>query len=145
MNRRGGLRAMTPIEGMELFDAAVGSGQSLLVPAKLDLRGVRAAAAAGGGVPHMLRGLVPDGHGSWRARWAPATSTGSWPTAWPDSRRRAGRRLLLDLVRAQVAAVLGHAGPEDDVRADTAFKSTSGFDSLRVRGTAEPAARGNRR
>ncbi|MGP4053183.1 beta-ketoacyl reductase, partial [Streptomyces sp. 2A115] len=61
MNRRGGLRAMTSAEGMELFDAAVGSGQALLVPAKLDLRGVRAGAVADGGVPHLLRGLIRAG------------------------------------------------------------------------------------
>ncbi|WP_217999882.1 beta-ketoacyl reductase, partial [Actinomadura formosensis] len=48
MNRRGGLRLMTQAEGMDLFDAAIGSDRSLLVPAKLDLRGVRADAAAGG-------------------------------------------------------------------------------------------------
>ncbi|KJY16452.1 hypothetical protein VR46_45245, partial [Streptomyces sp. NRRL S-444] len=54
---RGGVLAITATEGMELFDAAVESGQALLVPVKLDLRGARADAAAGGGVPHLLRGL----------------------------------------------------------------------------------------
>ncbi|KJY16891.1 hypothetical protein VR46_45080, partial [Streptomyces sp. NRRL S-444] len=49
---RGGVMALKPVEGMELFGAAVGSGQALLVPVKLDLRGVRADAVAGGGVPH---------------------------------------------------------------------------------------------
>ncbi|WP_424190547.1 SDR family NAD(P)-dependent oxidoreductase [Actinokineospora sp. G85] len=61
MNRRGGLRLMTQAEGMDLFDAALGSPESLLVPARLDLRGVRADAASGGAVPHMLRGLVRAG------------------------------------------------------------------------------------
>ncbi|MFF4756972.1 SDR family oxidoreductase, partial [Streptomyces sp. NPDC001270] len=44
---RGGVLAISAVEGMELFDAAVGSGQALLVPVKLDLRGLRAGAAAG--------------------------------------------------------------------------------------------------
>ncbi|MFI0075190.1 type I polyketide synthase [Streptomyces sp. NPDC017227] len=125
MNRRGGLQAMTPTEGMELFHAALGTGQSLLVPAKLDLRGVRADAAAGGGVPHMLRGLVRAGRQSAR--------TGSRQDG-ELLRRLAGlptseqEKALVDLVRGQAASVLGHDGP-DGVRADTAFKDT-GFDSL---------------
>ncbi|MEU5367250.1 type I polyketide synthase [Streptomyces sp. NPDC005925] len=125
MNRRGGLRAMSPAEGMELFDAAVASGRALLVPAKLDLRGVRADAAAGGGVPHLLRGLVRAGR-----QQARAVSAGDGGLL----RRLAGlaaadqESLLLDLVRAQAAVVLGHDGPEG-VRPDTAFKE-AGFDSL---------------
>ncbi|WP_210583637.1 type I polyketide synthase [Streptomyces sp. GESEQ-35] len=125
MSRRGGLQAMPLAEGMELFDAAVGSARSLLVPAKLDLRGVRAEAAAGGAVPHMLRGLVRSGRQSAR--------TGS-ATDGELLRRLAGlpaaeqEKVLVDLVRTQAAVVLGHAGP-DGVRADTAFKDT-GFDSL---------------
>ncbi|MGW3993309.1 SDR family NAD(P)-dependent oxidoreductase [Amycolatopsis sp. NPDC004772] len=125
MSRRGGLQIMTQDEGMDLFDAALPSAESLLVPAKLDLRGVRADAAAGGTVPHLLRGLVRAGRQ--QARTASTVDSGL-----------AGRlsglapkdqlTLLLDLVRAQVAAVLGHADA-NAVRVDTAFKD-AGFDSL---------------
>ncbi|MGW4057239.1 beta-ketoacyl synthase N-terminal-like domain-containing protein [Amycolatopsis sp. NPDC004747] len=118
---RGGVRPITAGEGMALFDAALGAQPPLLVPVKLDLREVR----AGGAVPHLLRGLVRTGR-----RQAQGASTVD------DSlkRRLAGlaapdqEALLVDLVRNQVAAVLGHAGP-DAVRADTAFKD-AGFDSL---------------
>jgi rifamycin polyketide synthase module 4/5/6 len=127
MSRRGGLQPMTLTEGMELFEAALGSGQALLVPAKLDLRGVRADAAAGAAVPHMLRGLV-------RAGRQQARSAGTGDTRGLLSDRLAGLSpadqltLLLDIVRGQVAAVLGHA-EAGAVRADAAFKD-AGFDSL---------------
>ncbi|GAA3588486.1 hypothetical protein GCM10022222_86240 [Amycolatopsis ultiminotia] len=127
MSRRGGLQLMTQAEGMDLFDAAVRSGQSLLVPAKLDLSGVRADAAAGGAIPHMLRGLVRPGRQQ-------ARSAGTGDKRDELSGRLAGLSsadqltLLLDLVRGQVAAVLGHADA-GAVRADTAFKE-AGFDSL---------------
>ncbi|MFE3560272.1 SDR family NAD(P)-dependent oxidoreductase [Streptomyces sp. NPDC059193] len=124
---RGGITALGPAEGMELFGAALGSGQALLVPVKLDVRGARAEAAAGGGVPHLLRGLVRVGR-----QQAQAAAVG-------DDRRQLADRLaglgaaeqealLLDLVRAQIAVVLGHSGLEG-VRAETAFKD-AGFDSL---------------
>ncbi len=125
MSRRGGLQIMTQAEGMDLFDAALGSTESLLVPAKLDLRGVRADAATGGAVPHLLRGLVRAGRQ--QARTASTVDNGL-------AGRLAGLTpadqltLLLDLVRAQVAAVLGHADA-NAVRVDTAFKD-AGFDSL---------------
>ncbi|MEV7091759.1 beta-ketoacyl synthase N-terminal-like domain-containing protein [Amycolatopsis sp. NPDC051045] len=118
---RGGVRPITAEEGMALFDAAVGAPHALLVPVKLDLREVR----AGGAVPHLLRGLVRTGR-----RQAQSSST----TDNQLVRRLAGlsapeqEALLVELVRNQVAAVLGHAGP-DAVRADTAFKD-AGFDSL---------------
>nr|AXL06582.1 beta-ketoacyl synthase [uncultured bacterium] len=127
MSRRGGLQVMTQAEGMDLFDAAIGSDQALLVPAKLDLRGVRADAAAGGAVSHMLRGLVRVG----RQQAHSASTNGN---SGQLSDRLAGMTpadqltLLLDMVRGQVAAVLGHAGAAA-VRADLAF-SDAGFDSL---------------
>ncbi len=122
---RGGVQAMTAAEGMELLDAAAASGQALLVPVNLDLRTLRTQAAAGAGVPHLMRGLVRAGRQI--ARAASATDGGlvgrlaGLTTAEQET-------LLLDLVRAQVAVVLGHAGPEN-VRAEMAFKDT-GFDSL---------------
>ncbi|WP_018802507.1 type I polyketide synthase, partial [Salinispora arenicola] len=127
MNRRGGLQLMTQAEGMGLFDAALGAEQALLVPAKLDLRGVRADAATGGAVPHMLRGLVRAGR-----RQAPSGGTGGKRGRLAE--RLAGvtpadqLSLLLDMVRSQVAAVLGHSDA-GAVRADAAFMD-AGFDSL---------------
>ncbi|WP_328345808.1 type I polyketide synthase [Micromonospora sp. NBC_00421] len=127
MSRRGGLQLMTQAEGMALFDAALGAEQALLVPAKLDLRGVRADASTGGAVPHMLRGLVRAGR-----RQASSGAAGGGRGRLAE--RLAGLTpadqlsLLLDLVRGQVAAVLGHTGA-GAVRADAAFKD-AGFDSL---------------
>nr|AXL06383.1 beta-ketoacyl synthase [uncultured bacterium] len=125
MSRRGGLQIMTQAEGMDLFDAALASDESLLVPAKLDLRGVRADVAAGGAVPHMLRGLVRAGRQQARtASTADSGLAGRLAGLTPADQLT----LLLDLVRAQVAAVLGHADASG-VRVDTAFKD-AGFDSL---------------
>ncbi|MFI9220103.1 SDR family NAD(P)-dependent oxidoreductase [Streptomyces werraensis] len=124
---RGGVQALRSAEGMELFDAALRSEESLLVPVRLDLRAVRADAAAGGGVPHLLRGLV-------RAGRQPVRTTGGGG----DRRQLADRlvglsaakqeALLLGVVCAQAAVVLGHSGPES-VRVEMAFNE-AGFDSL---------------
>nr|AXL05510.1 beta-ketoacyl synthase [uncultured bacterium]AXL05513.1 beta-ketoacyl synthase [uncultured bacterium] len=119
---RGGARAMTTAEGMALFDAAVGSGQALLVPARLDLKEVR----AGGAVPHLLRGLVRAGRR--QARAASGADDGGLAGKLAGLAAAEQRALLLDLVRGHVAVVLGHTRP-DDVREDTAFKDV-GFDSL---------------
>ncbi|MGW3967170.1 acyltransferase domain-containing protein, partial [Amycolatopsis sp. NPDC005003] len=118
---RGGVRPITAEEGMALFDTALGAQPALLVPVKLDLREVR----AGGAVPHLLRGLVRP-----RRRQAPVASTvdNDLPSKLAGLAAPEQEALLVDLVRGQVAAVLGHAGP-DAVRADTAFKD-AGFDSL---------------
>jgi rifamycin polyketide synthase module 9/10 len=127
MNRRGGLLPMTPVEGMELFDAAVVSGQAMLVPAKLDLRGLRTDAAAGADVPHLLRGLV-------RAARQLAHTAGLGEERGQLSERLAGlpaaeqATVLLDVVAAQVAAVLGHSATHR-VDADQGLFEI-GFDSL---------------
>ncbi|MGV4989194.1 type I polyketide synthase, partial [Streptomyces sp. NRAIS4] len=124
---RSGVLEISAAEGMELFDAALGAGQALLVPVKLDLRGVRADATAGAAVPHLLRGLVRTGR-----QQARAASTADENKQLSD--RLAGltaaeqEALLLDLVRTQSAVVLGHSEAEG-VRSDTAFKEL-GFDSL---------------
>ncbi|MEU9447003.1 SDR family NAD(P)-dependent oxidoreductase, partial [Streptomyces sp. NPDC048304] len=126
---RSGVLEISAAEGMELFDAALRSGQALLVPVKLDLRGVRADASAGAAVPHLLRGLVRTGR-----QQARAASTADENKQLSD--RLAGltaaeqEALLLELVRGQAAVVLGHSeGEGEGVRADTAFKDL-GFDSL---------------
>ncbi len=122
---RGGVLGLRSDEGMDLLDAALASGRALLVPVKLDLREVSADAAAGGGVPHLLRGLV-------RVARQPARAAAGEDGGL--ARRLAGlapaeqEALLLDVIRRQVAVVLGHADPRH-VRADTAFKD-AGFDSL---------------
>ncbi|MER7057076.1 type I polyketide synthase [Streptomyces sp. NPDC000351] len=122
---RGGVLAITATEGTELFDAALVSGQALLVPIKMDLSGARAGAAAGAAVPHLLRGLVPAGR---RQARAAAGKENDLPRLLSGLTEAEGETLLLDLVRTQAAVVLGHSGP-DSVRADTAFNE-AGFDSL---------------
>jgi rifamycin polyketide synthase module 9/10 len=124
---RDGVLAITPAEGLDLFDAAVGSGHALLVPAKLDLRGIRAGATAGREVPHLLRGLVGAGRPQARAADTAADRQ-------PLSGRLAGlpaaeqANVLLDLVRAQAVAVLGHR-PTHHIDADQGLFEM-GFDSL---------------
>ncbi|MGW2232032.1 SDR family NAD(P)-dependent oxidoreductase, partial [Streptomyces formicae] len=109
-------------EGVALFDAAVAGAAPVVVPMRLDLRAVRELPV----IPAVLSGLVrttnrraagtgADPAGALRGRLAPLTA---------DERER----VLLDLVRTQVAMVLGHAGPEA-VASGHAFTEL-GFDSL---------------
>ncbi|MEV4057771.1 type I polyketide synthase [Amycolatopsis sp. NPDC049688] len=122
---RGGAVPITAAEGMDLFDAALRSGQPQLVPVKLDLREVRAGAKHGGAIPPLLRGLVRVGR-----QQAKTASDGDGELV----RRLAGlaaaeqEALLVELVRERAAAVLGHGGAEG-VPAEMAFKD-AGFDSL---------------
>ncbi|TJZ95689.1 acyltransferase domain-containing protein [Actinacidiphila oryziradicis] len=109
-----------------LLDSAIASGEALLVPLALDVRAVRAA----GAVPPVLRGVVSPGR---QAALTGAAGGGG------GARQRLVERLaglapaeqmaaLLDVVRGQVALVLGYGGAEA-VPVDAAFKDT-GFDSL---------------
>ncbi|WP_203935320.1 type I polyketide synthase, partial [Virgisporangium ochraceum] len=117
---RGGVLGLTEEEGLALFDHALGQPEALLVPLRIDLNQVRAS----GHVPPLWRGLV-------RVRSRRTASTGSASTL---SRQLAGLtpadadRVLLDLVRGQVAAVLGHSGI-GAIEPDRAFTEL-GFDSL---------------
>ncbi|EOD65141.1 type I polyketide synthase [Amycolatopsis vancoresmycina] len=122
---RGGVLPITATEGMDLFDAALASGQPQLVPVKLDLREVRAGAKHGGAIPPLLRGLVRAGR-----QQAKAASAGDGELVQRLAGLAAAEQeaLLVDLVRERAAAVLGHGGSEG-VPAEMAFKD-AGFDSL---------------
>ncbi|MCZ7373691.1 type I polyketide synthase [Micromonospora sp. WMMC250] len=107
-------------EGLALFDLALGVDESLTVPVRL-----ARTVAAGTTPPPLLRGLV-------RGVTRPAGSAGPADAATALRRRLAtapaeAERILLDIVVADVAAVLGHA--PSDVVAGRAFKEL-GFDSL---------------
>ncbi|MGV9899666.1 KR domain-containing protein, partial [Streptomyces tendae] len=116
---RQGLPAVGAGEGLGLFDAGLLVGEPVVVPLPLNMAALRAQPAT---VPHLLRHL---------ARVSTRSTAGSGTALMG---RLAGlgekerERLLLEVVREQVAVVLGHAGAEA-VEADRAFKEL-GFDSL---------------
>nr|ADC79637.1 TamAI [Streptomyces sp. 307-9] len=127
---RVGAAPMSADEGLALFDAATALGDAVVVPARLDVAELRAQAAAGVMAP-LFRGVVRT---SAVRRTAAASGGRTEEAASGIAGRLAGldradqERMLLDLVREQVTAVLGHASPEE-VRANRAFKDL-GFDSL---------------
>jgi acyl transferase domain-containing protein/D-arabinose 1-dehydrogenase-like Zn-dependent alcohol dehydrogenase/acyl carrier protein len=119
--QRAGIAPFSTERGLELFDAACAREEAQLVPAQLDLAALRVQARSGA-LPPLLRGLVRvparragAGAGVLARRLAEAS---------PEERAA----IVLDLVRTQAAAVLGHAGP-DAVDPQRAFKDL-GFDSL---------------
>ncbi|MFF3489277.1 type I polyketide synthase, partial [Streptomyces sp. NPDC002701] len=119
---RAGMPELTPDQGTALFDAALASGEPLVLPVRLDLAALRAQAD-----PHpMMLGLV-------RRRTRRSAAGGTAATAGLVQRLEAlgaeeRREVLLDLVRGQIAVVLGHSGAltVDPARA---FQDL-GFDSL---------------
>jgi polyketide synthase 7 len=121
--RRTGSRAFTAEDGLAAFDLAVGTGEPVLVPVQLDPAALRPR--DGQVVPPLLRGLV---------RTPLRRTAGGAEAAGGLRRQLAGLaaddrdRVLLTLVRAQAAAVLGHAGP-GAVDAGRGFLDL-GFDSL---------------
>nr|WP_325114272.1 SDR family NAD(P)-dependent oxidoreductase [Streptomyces sp. GMR22] len=126
-----GISALSSAEGLALFDAACASeGHPVIAAARLNTAVWRSAAHDGRAeVPHVLRELV-----RLPARRADVNSTGAAGAAEALRARLAGasyaegERLVLDTVRRNVAAVLGHGGPET-VEPGRAFKDF-GFDSL---------------
>jgi KR domain/Phosphopantetheine attachment site len=121
---RGGVLPLTAEQGLELFDAAMVAEVPVPVAAGIDLAGLRAQAEAGM-LPALWRGLVRV-PGSGQAAAAPDSGTLLAQLAGrPEAEQQ---ELILDLVRGQAAAVLGHA-TSDPVRPGTAFRDL-GFDSL---------------
>ncbi|WUK93123.1 SDR family NAD(P)-dependent oxidoreductase [Streptomyces sp. NBC_00358] len=122
---RAGVVPFTPAEGLALFDAALTVDRPVIVPVRLDLPGLRAMARADM-LPAVLRGLVGDTGAA-----ADETAAARTPAL---ARRLAGipeadqEKVLLDLVRRQAAAALGHATAAR-IEPTTAFRDI-GFDSL---------------
>lgn len=117
-----GVLALSVEEGLSLFDAAYAVGEPLMLPIRLNMAALRAQARTGV-IPPLFRGLVrmPAQGLADSARESLVRRLASTP----ESERG---RVALDLVRAEVAAVLGHASP-DAIAADRAFNEL-GFDSL---------------
>ncbi|WP_143261767.1 type I polyketide synthase [Allokutzneria sp. NRRL B-24872] len=124
---RNGFGALSGQEGMALFDASAALGPSVVVPMKIDLPFLRAGARSDVVVPALLRELVK----------APARRVARADVAGRAEelrQRLAGlseaerERHLLELVRTQVAMVLGHSSSET-VGASRGFLEL-GLDSL---------------
>ncbi|WP_159060975.1 type I polyketide synthase, partial [Streptomyces hygroscopicus] len=106
--RRAGLPPLPVAEGLALLDTALTVDEAALVPMRVDLAALRTQAAQGAVSP-LFRGLVRV-----PARRAVDAVAAGGETGLAG--RLAGlseseqERLLLDLVRGQVATVLGYAG-----------------------------------
>ncbi|WP_228774853.1 type I polyketide synthase [Streptomyces sp. NRRL B-1677] len=123
--KRMGLAAIPPAAGLRMFDAALATGLAAVVPIRLDTSAFRDG--QGQPVPAVLRGLVrvaPARRAAAAAK-AASSSLGQRLSGLPEAERE---QAVLDLVRTEVAAVLGHAGAQA-VGADDSFKDI-GFDSL---------------
>ncbi|MBC2874315.1 MULTISPECIES: type I polyketide synthase [Streptomyces] len=124
--RRSGVLPLSAAEGLALFDAALGQDRAFVLPARLDLAALRAGT---GTPPPLLRTLAaPAGRRAAAAQPA-AVETGLADrlAALPPAERGS---VLLDLVRAHVATVLGYGSP-DEVDTGRGFLE-AGFDSLRA-------------
>ncbi|WP_079432442.1 type I polyketide synthase [Streptomyces katrae] len=118
---RSGILPFTAADGLAAFDAARRTGGAVAVPLRLDTARLRKPAAR---VPALLRALVRPSAAARRAVSHDAGRTaGPAQGAGPDR-----ERALLDLVRREAAAVLGH-GTAEGVQPTKAFKEL-GFDSL---------------
>ncbi len=117
---RAGIGALSDEEGLELFDAALLADKGQPIAVRLIPASLRALAKAGALHP-LLQGLVRVSG----ARSVAADSLARKLAAVPEAERE---RVALELVRSEVATVLGHAsaGAIDPQRP---FKEL-GFDSL---------------
>ncbi|AXI80295.1 SDR family NAD(P)-dependent oxidoreductase [Peterkaempfera bronchialis] len=123
---RDGMRPLAPEQGVQLFDAAGALDEAALIAARLDLAAIRTRPEP---VPPLLRGLV---RAPVRRGGESGAESGGEAVSWrrrladrPEEQREAA---LLELVRAQVALVLGFGGPDGVDPAQSLVEA--GFDSL---------------
>ncbi|HYZ80416.1 MAG TPA: type I polyketide synthase, partial [Solirubrobacteraceae bacterium] len=118
---RAGMAPLPERDGIELFHRGRAGTEAVLLPLRLDTGALRAQARAGT-LPPLLRGLVRPP----TRRTANAAATLAQRLADTPANER--DHVVLELVRAEVATVLGHSSPEA-VEPERAFKEL-GFDSL---------------
>ncbi|WP_320068416.1 type I polyketide synthase [Micromonospora sp. RTGN7] len=116
-----GMTGLTGAEGTALFDAATAGPLPAVVAARLRITG------DAGQVPPIVRLLARAG-GRRQVRSGPAGTGSAWVDRLAGLSPDEARRLLVELLRGQAAAVLGHASAQA-VPAGRAFKEL-GFDSL---------------
>ncbi|MFH8371863.1 type I polyketide synthase, partial [Streptomyces sp. NPDC018031] len=117
---RTGLLPMETEQGLALFDAALAVDRAVVVPARLDTVGMRQRGEA----PPILRALVPV-----RPRGGPGEGAADALRQRLTGLAAAEQeRILLELTRTHLAAVLGHATP-DAVAPDRGLLDL-GLDSL---------------
>jgi pimaricinolide synthase PimS1 len=119
--QKSGVLGLTTEEGLALFDAVAGSEIPNLMPIRIDVRALNAAGPDR--LPPVFHGLIRPTRRA--AGGAAAGSLRDKLIGLPIEDRAS---TVLDMVRREAAAVLGHAGPEA-IEPDRAF-SELGFDSL---------------
>ncbi|MFF0457527.1 type I polyketide synthase [Nocardia africana] len=117
-----GLGQLADADGLRLFDAALAHERP--IPLRFDATVLRRASDAGA-VPAVLRGFLPRSARPARTESAAASSLGARLAGVPEAQRR---DVVLEVVREQVAAVLGHDSG-NDIGPDQPFDEI-GFDSL---------------
>ncbi|MFF5011443.1 SDR family NAD(P)-dependent oxidoreductase [Streptomyces phaeochromogenes] len=135
---RSGLLPWPVDAALEAFDAALVQDEALLIPVRFDATAIRAR-AADEPLPSVLRGLF-GGAARRRAGAASAQGAPQWARRLDGVSADARRGPFLELVRDQVASVLGHEAADalDPRRpfSDLGFDSLSGV-RLRNRLSAE--------
>ncbi|WP_433683184.1 type I polyketide synthase [Nocardia sp. CA-119907] len=120
-----GLGQLADVQGLRLFDEAVAHTAARLAPIRFDASVLRRASDAAV-VPAVLRGFVRrSAHPAQTTAEHVAGSLGARLAGVPEAQRG---EVVLELVRDQAAAVLGHDSGAD-IRPDQPFDEI-GFDSL---------------
>ncbi|WSV87497.1 type I polyketide synthase [Nocardia sp. NBC_01009] len=122
---RGGFVPMPAEEAFELFDHALIEGGVNTLTARLDLAAARDQAGSGF-VPALLQNLII--RGSRRATRATETSASGLTQRLAGLPEAEQQQLIIEVVRQQVAAVLGH-NDTNTIDTDQNFRDL-GFDSL---------------
>ncbi|WP_459545864.1 type I polyketide synthase [Nocardia sp. X0981] len=123
--RRDGFPPLGTEEGLALFDAALAGGRAAFVGARIDRSALTEADPAG--TRSIMRGLLRPSRRRAAAGPDESSTLGGRLTGRPAAERE---RLVLELVRTQAAAVLGHESAES-IAPGMPFKDL-GFDSLSV-------------
>ncbi|WP_037843778.1 SDR family NAD(P)-dependent oxidoreductase, partial [Streptomyces sp. NRRL F-5126] len=122
---RNGIAPMSSAEGLALFDGALASGRASLVTAHLNHGALRGYADQ---LPPLFRSLVKSRRRTLAGGAAEGEGRNSLTGRLAPMSDRQRDQLLVNLIRDQLAATLGHTDPSA-IEADSAFKEL-GIDSL---------------